>query len=110
MINIDGFNEAALGRINDQYGWDISMPSHEHLDPLINLVNQATLTSAKLDSLYRITHDRQRLNDHRRVEQPDVVCVRGFCAAALLRVPAEPLRAGAREFREAAIEPAGKLR
>ena len=39
------------------------MPSHEHLDPLINLVNQATLTSAKLDSLYRITHDRQRLND-----------------------------------------------
>ena len=63
VVNIDGFNEAALGRINDQYGWDISMPSHEHLDPLINLVNQATLTSAKLDSLYRITHDRQRLND-----------------------------------------------
>jgi len=39
------------------------MPSHEHLDPLINLVNQATLTPAKLDSLYRITRYRQQLND-----------------------------------------------
>jgi hypothetical protein len=62
VINIDGFNEVALGAINDQYGWDVSMPSHEHLDPLINLVNQATLTPAKLDSLYRITHDKELLN------------------------------------------------
>jgi len=63
VINIDGFNEVALGNINDQYGWDISMPSHEHLDPLINLVNQSTLTPAKLESLYRMTQYRQRLND-----------------------------------------------
>jgi hypothetical protein len=63
VINIDGFNEVALGRINDQYGWDISMPSHEHLDPLINVVNQATLTPAKLESLERIVQYRQRLND-----------------------------------------------
>ena len=63
VINIDGFNEVALGRINDQYGWDISMPSHEHLDALINVVNQATLTPAKLESLARIVHDRQQLND-----------------------------------------------
>jgi hypothetical protein len=63
VINIDGFNEVALGAINDRYGWDVSMPSHEHLDPLINLVNQSTLTPAKLDSLYRITHDRELLND-----------------------------------------------
>jgi len=63
VINVDGFNEVALGNINDQYGWDISMPSHEHLDPLINLVNQSTLTPAKLESLYRMTRYRQRLND-----------------------------------------------
>ena len=62
VINIDGFNEVALGAINDRYGWDVSMPSHEHLDPLINLVDQGTLTRAKLDSLYRITHDRELLN------------------------------------------------
>jgi hypothetical protein len=63
VINIDGFNEVALGRINDQYGWDISMPSHEHLDGLINVVNQATLTPAKLESLARIVRYRQQLND-----------------------------------------------
>lgn len=63
VINIDGFNEVALGRINDQYGWDISMPSHEHLDGLINLVNQATLTPAKIQSLARIVEYRRRLND-----------------------------------------------
>ena len=62
VVNIDGFNEVALGHINDTYGWDVSMPSHEHLDPLINLVNQATLTPAKLDALYRITHDKEELN------------------------------------------------
>ncbi len=62
VVNIDGFNEVTLGRINDQFGWDISMPSHEHLDPLINLVNQATLTPAKVASLARIVDYRQRLN------------------------------------------------
>ena len=62
VVNIDGFNEVALGSINDRYGWDVSMPSHEHLDALINLVNQATLTPAKLESLSRITRYRERLN------------------------------------------------
>ena len=63
VINIDGFNEVALGRINDRYGWDVSMPSHEHLDALMNVVNQATLTPAKLESLARIVRYRQQLND-----------------------------------------------
>jgi hypothetical protein len=62
VVNIDGFNEVALGGINDRYGWDVSMPSHEHLDPLINVVNQATLTPAKLELLTRIKRDEQRLN------------------------------------------------
>jgi hypothetical protein len=63
VVNIDGFNEVSLGAINDQYGWDVSMPSHEHLGPLINLMDRATLTPAKLDALYRIAHDRALLND-----------------------------------------------
>ena len=62
VINIDGFNEVALSSLNDQQGWDISMPSVMHLDPLINLVNQSTMTPAKLDSLTRISHDKQQLN------------------------------------------------
>jgi len=63
VVNIDGFNEVALGSINDRYGWDVSMPSHEHLDPLINLVNQATLTPEKLESLATIQRLRARLTD-----------------------------------------------
>jgi hypothetical protein len=62
VINIDGFNEVALSPLNEQHGWDISMPSVMHLDPLINLVNQSTLTSEKLDSLAAIGRDKRRLN------------------------------------------------
>jgi hypothetical protein len=61
VINIDGFNEVALASLNDQHGWDISMPSVMHLDPLINLVNQSTLTPEKLASLAAIERDKQRL-------------------------------------------------
>src|SRR4030095_8806069 len=62
-INVDGFNEVSLGRINDQYGWDVSMPSHQHLDPLVNVLSQGPLTRAKLESLARIVRYRQQLND-----------------------------------------------
>ncbi len=62
VINIDGFNEVALGRLNNDRGLDISMPSVMHLDPLINLVNQATLTPAKLETLARINRDKAQLN------------------------------------------------
>jgi hypothetical protein len=62
VVNIDGFNEVALGSLNDQHGLDISMPSVMHIDPLVNLVNQATLTPEKLASLAAIGRHRQRLN------------------------------------------------
>jgi len=62
VINIDGFNEVALGNLNEQRGWDLSMPSVMHLDPLINVVNQATLTPEKLQTLAAIETDKQRLN------------------------------------------------
>lgn len=62
VINIDGFNEVALGSMNHQRGLDISMPSVMHIDPLVNLLDQATLTPAKLQSLSRIEADKERLN------------------------------------------------
>lgn len=62
VVNIDGFNEVALSPLNEAAGYDISMPSVMHLQPLVNLVNQATLTPEKIDTLAAITHDRQRLN------------------------------------------------
>ena len=62
VINIDGFNEVALGSVNDQRGWDVSMPSFMHLDPLVNLVDTSTLTPEKLETLAAIEKDKQRLN------------------------------------------------
>ncbi|MGH9347457.1 MAG: hypothetical protein ACRD26_09345 [Vicinamibacterales bacterium] len=63
VLNIDGFNEVALSRLNDQRGLDISMPSVTHIDPLINLVDQSTLTPEKLASLSAISRDKERLNE-----------------------------------------------
>jgi hypothetical protein len=62
VVNIDGFNEVAIGSLNEQHGWDESMPSVLHLDPLIALVNQSTLTSAKLNALAAINRERARVN------------------------------------------------
>jgi hypothetical protein len=62
VVNIDGFNEVALSSLNNQRGLDISMPSAMHLDPLMNLVNQATLTPEKLQSLSAISQYKERIN------------------------------------------------
>jgi hypothetical protein len=63
VVNIDGFNEVALSRLNDERGSDISMPSVMHMDPLTNLVDQSSLTPERVASLARIVADRQKLND-----------------------------------------------
>ena len=88
VINIDGFNEVALSSLNDEHGWDISMPSVMHLDPLISLVNQSTLTPEKLDSLAAIRRDKQRLNslaeriNHSRLASIDFVLGRYYAIVA----------------------------
>jgi hypothetical protein len=62
VVNIDGFNEVALSRLNDERGSDISMPSVMHMDPLTNVMDQSSLTSEKVDSLARMQDGRRRLN------------------------------------------------
>jgi hypothetical protein len=62
VVNIDGFNEVTLSSFNNQRGLDISMPSVMHLDPLVNLVNQATLTPEKLQSLAAVSQYKERIN------------------------------------------------
>ena len=62
VVNIDGFNEVALSRLNDARGSDISMPSVMHMDPLTALLDQSSLTADKVDSLARIQGYRRRLN------------------------------------------------
>jgi len=61
VVNIDGFNDVALAALNNAQGLDISMPSVQHLDPLIALVNRSALTPEKLASLAAIFRDRQTL-------------------------------------------------
>jgi hypothetical protein len=63
VINIDGFNEVALGSRSHERGRDISMPSPIHVDPLLNLIDQTTLTPERVQSLARISRDKQRLNE-----------------------------------------------
>ena len=62
VINIDGFNEVALGTRNHERGRDISMPSPIHVDPLLNLIDEATLTPARVQALARISAYKERLN------------------------------------------------
>ena len=62
VVNIDGFNEVALASLNHQRGLDISMPSAMHLEPLVNLVNQSSLTPEKLQSLAAISEYKERFN------------------------------------------------
>ena len=62
VINIDGFNEVALGSRNDENGRDISMPSPIHIDPLLNLIDQATLTPERVQGLARISLYKERMN------------------------------------------------
>jgi hypothetical protein len=62
VVNIDGFNEVALSPLNDARGSDISMPSVMHLDPLVALLDQSSLTADKVEALARIQGYRRRLN------------------------------------------------
>ncbi len=61
VVTIDGFNEVALGAMNDQRGFDSSMPSVLHLDPMVNLINQGTLTPEKAETLGEISTGRRAL-------------------------------------------------
>jgi hypothetical protein len=61
-VNIDGFNEVALSPLNDARGSDISMPSVMHMDPLVGLLDQSSLSADKVETLARIQEYRRRLN------------------------------------------------
>jgi hypothetical protein len=62
VVDIDGFNEVTLGSLNEARGLDISMPSAMHLEPLVDLVDRASLTPEKLRSLSAIEEYKARIN------------------------------------------------
>lgn len=63
VVNIDGFNDVALAALNTGRGLDSSMPSVQHMDPLVGLINQSALTPEKLSSLAAIVNGRRRLTE-----------------------------------------------
>ena len=67
VINIDGFNEIALSTENNEaYKVDISMPSAPIIMPLVNLVDQNTLTPEKLVALSNLNYQKSQV---RRLSQ-----------------------------------------
>lgn len=62
VIDIDGFNEVALSNLNNEHGIDFAMPNAAAMLPMINLIDQTTLTSEKLESLAKIGRYRARLS------------------------------------------------
>ena len=61
VINLDGFNEVALSSRNYGNNLDISMPSTDHILPLVNLIDQTTLTDEQIEALARIRRTTARL-------------------------------------------------
>jgi hypothetical protein len=51
----------ALAALNAERGLESAMPSVQHMDPLVGLIDRSTLTPAKLDSLTAIVSGRRRL-------------------------------------------------
>lgn len=62
VINIDGFNEVALSRLNQERGIDLAMPSADHILPIANLLDTATLTPERVQALARIYRYRDQIN------------------------------------------------
>lgn len=76
VVNLDGFNEVALSARNDAMHVDVSMPSVDHMLPLANLVDQASLTPQRIEALARINRYKSQLNSlAQRVENAKLASV-----------------------------------
>ena len=56
-------HDIALAGLNVERGFHASMPSVQHLDPLLSVIQQSALTPEKLESLASIFRDRRQLGD-----------------------------------------------
>lgn len=66
VVNIDGFNEMALSRVNHKNNIDTSMPSAQHLVPLLALMDSA---DTNMDMLYKLLGLRQSELNLMRIER-----------------------------------------
>ena len=108
VVNIDGFNDVALGSLNNERGLDFSMPSVQHLDPLINVVNQSTLTPDKLETLAGIFRDRRTLLDLTDRIRANRIASVNFVLDRYYQNGLEQVRRGTRPVQQLAVEPTGQ--
>jgi hypothetical protein len=66
VVNVDGFNELALTHINHKKGVDTSMPSAQHLLPLLGMMGGGEVEMEMIDKLHSLRMSEHRL---RRIEQ-----------------------------------------
>lgn len=70
VILIDGFNEAVYCANNARLNVDISMPSAQHFLPLRDLIDQQSLTRARLQTLGHIVTLQEKINDrHKKMKR-----------------------------------------
>jgi hypothetical protein len=68
VVNIDGFNEAALSSQNYDQSVDIFMPSADIMRPLLAFTNQASLSPENLQILANIGQYKTRLSQIRALQ------------------------------------------
>lgn len=64
VLNIDGFNEIALSAVNSSWSIDASMPSIQHIGPLVSALGSDMLDLRRLRAVYdlaRLSRKRKRL-------------------------------------------------
>ena len=61
VVNIDGFNELALSHINHQKNIGTSMPSAQHILPLLNIMGRTDIDMELLDKLYTLSKFKKKL-------------------------------------------------
>ena len=92
--------------LNNQQGVDWSMPSVSHLLPLINLIDQATLTPEKLQSLAAISPaNKQRLNWLSGTLQRNRLASVGVLLGRYRAIVAGRYERGVTPFRNPAVRP-----
>ncbi|WP_413166132.1 hypothetical protein ACL6C3_05820 [Capilliphycus salinus ALCB114379] len=75
VINIDGFNEIALSPFNNQAKLDVTLPSFQHFQPLISLVNGDLSAIISLGEMMKTQEKLSQINP--KINQ----CNFGLCYA-----------------------------
>lgn len=61
VLNVDGFNEVALGNSNNVAGMDFSLPAAQALYPLIDLLDSSEVSAKRLTALARLVSYKEQL-------------------------------------------------